>query len=75
MKQHLFYDLRTAQESGESRHPQIVMKMLAENLGFEILGALPQTAFDGWEFWIEYNTIPKLPKYLDLHPWTEVGSA
>jgi|FLOH01.1.fsa_nt_gi hypothetical protein len=75
MKQHLFFCLRTAFENKEDRHPQIVMRELSEKLNFNILGSLPQTAFGGWEFWMEYNTIPKLPKYLSLHPWTEVGSA
>ena len=68
-KAHLFFCLRTAFENGEDRHPQKVMKELAYKLNFKILGALPQTAGDGWDFFVEYITMPKFPKYLLKNDW------
>ena len=74
---HVFFDLISAHLSGESRHPQIVMKELSRQFDFTILDAVPQSLFDGWSFWIEFNREPK-----DLPPqyfregvgWISIGT-
>ena len=64
-----FLCTRTAYEDGEKRHPQTIMRELSEELSFKILRAVPQIAFDGWEFWIEFDNKPKLPKYFRKISW------
>lgn len=73
----LFFCSRTADDLGENRHPQIVMRELSEKHGFKVIGKTPQSLFDGWSFWIEYDKKePKdLPRYLRDVSWSEVGSA
>ncbi len=71
----LFFDLRTAYEYGEKRHPQIVMRELAEKYHFTILARIPQTFFDGWDFWIEFETMPMLPPIFRHVPWKPIGEA
>ena len=72
----LFYCLRTANENGEKRHPVIVMQELAIKYNFEIIGKVPQSLFDGWDFWIKFETKPNLPPffYTDI-PWKSVNMA
>jgi hypothetical protein len=71
----VFYDLFEAYKYGERRHPQIVMKELAERHGFRILGKVPQTLFDGWDYWIEFETPPDLPPIFRDVPWKGIGEA
>lgn len=71
----LFFCMYTADENGETRHPMIVMRELAEQHNFKIITAVPQSLFDGWDLWIEYDIEPKLPDYFTegIH-WTPIGS-
>ena len=75
----LFYDLIDAtRKAKESRHPQIVMKELSIKNNFTILGAVPQSLFDGWDFWIERDDIEliDLPDELFCdYPWKPIGMA
>jgi hypothetical protein len=70
----VFFHLRAANESGEKRHPQEAMRELAAMYNFGILAAVPQSLFDGWDFWIEESAnMPTLPSYLLKVPWKSVG--
>lgn len=56
-------------------HPQEIMKKLSKENGFKILASVSQTIFDGWDFWIEFDTPPSnLPNIFRDVPWTRVGS-
>lgn len=60
--------------SGE--HPQVIMASLAKELGFEVLAAIPQSIFDGWDFWIRFpGEPPEMPNYFRPVPWKPVGEA
>lgn len=73
----LFYDLMSAAfECGEERHPQTVMRELSTRLGFTILGAVPQSLFDGWDYWVEESRPVDYPKFLQRSvPWKSIGEA
>jgi hypothetical protein len=62
-------------QGAPSGHPQEVMRELASSLHFKILGATPQSVADQWWFWIEYETEPDLPEFIDKAEWRPVGSA
>ena len=49
----LFYCARTAFDHGEMRHPSIVIDEMAGNHNIKVLGKIPQSLFDGWDFWVE----------------------
>ena len=73
---HVFFDMITAFNEGETRHPQKVMKELSEKIGFKVLDSVPQSMFDGWSFWIEYKSIPSLPNYFRSGiKWIQIGEA
>lgn len=67
----IFYDMYAA----EAGHPMDVVRRLSTELGFTILDAVPQTMFDGWDIWIEFNEPLVLPDYFRSVPWRFVGSA
>lgn len=70
----VFFHLQDAHESGEKRHPQIVMRELAATHGFTILAAVPQSLFDGWDVWIEEPEGERVDRpYLLDYPWKPVG--
>ncbi len=71
----LFFDMIDAYEFGEKRHPQIAMKELAEKCKFKIIGCVPQSLFDGWDFWIEFDEEPILPPIFRSVPWKPIGEA
>ena len=76
----VFYDLLSAvYEDKEVRHPLIVMRLLEVQYEFKIIGKIPQTLFDGWDFWIEAENIEQvlsqLPKYIKNVPWKGVNEA
>lgn len=72
----IFFDMFDAHKAGEDRHPQDVMKELAEAHRFRILAAVPQSLFDGWDFWIEFDEPPELPPLFRGNlPWKPVGQA
>lgn len=57
-------------------HPQRVMKRLSKELNFIILDSIPQTIADGWDFWIEFETMPELPPFISNKvPWKPVGES
>ena len=62
------------QDAPQEDHPQTNMKRLSDNLGFKILGAVPQSAGDQWWFWIEYEAKPKLPDYVKETEWLPIGT-
>ena len=55
----LVYDMWTAYDCGIKEHPQTVMK----NLGYEVIGSVPQSIADCWWFTVK-EFIEPLPKYL-----------
>lgn len=65
----IFYDLWDAGEG----HAQIRMRNLSDKLGFKILGSQPQSLFDGWEFWVEFEGTIAWPEYIRVLPWQEVS--
>jgi hypothetical protein len=69
---HLRYELQTADELGESRHAQVVMK----DLGINYFHSTPQSLGDQWWFWCCENVPDQLPPYLtvlDLDPMECIG--
>lgn len=74
----VFYDLNMAGDKGEARHPMVVMRELAQKHGFTLIGAVPQSLFDGWDFWIESTNIAVLDLpcfFRERIPWKPVGQA
>ena len=62
------YSLQSADEAREFRHPQIVMREIANGLGFSITYAEGFAIGDCWIFTIDAKTINKeeLPKFIDI---------
>jgi hypothetical protein len=56
-------------EHNETRHADIVMKEIADKNNFKIIGKVPQTLFDGWEYWIEFDKEPELPGFVRNINW------
>ena len=74
----LFFCMYSARDNKEDRHPQIVMNDLAIKHKFKILGAVPQTAFDGWDFWVEFDDIEEiheLPPLFRFLEWKPINQA
>jgi hypothetical protein len=57
----LIYCMQTAEECGESRHPQTVMR----ELGITYEKSTPQSLYDSWWFWNCTGAPDPLPKYLN----------
>lgn len=57
----VFFNYLTMQDAGENRHASLVMQELGDKLGFKVIGAVPQTLFDGWDYWIEFDIAPEFP--------------
>ena len=57
----LRYSLQEAYEYGAKEHPQKQMKLL----GYEVLDAVPQSAYGSWWFTVK-EIIEPLPPYLNL---------
>lgn len=69
----VFFHAYAAYDVGEKRHPLTVMQELAERHGFRTLAAVPQSLFDGWDFWIEECAAPVAAPYLLDYPWKPIG--
>ena len=74
----LFYCMFEAMECEENRHPIDVMMELEIKHNFIIKYKIPQSMFDGWDFWVEFED----PKEIDLLPklfrnvgWKPIGQA
>lgn len=76
MKQaRVWFDGIGAYKCDEKRHPQVVMKELGEKHSFSVIGAVPQSLGDGWDFWIEWPGWPLyLPSYIAIKGWEPVGT-
>ncbi len=73
---HVFLCMIKQAECGNSERPQNLMRRLSNELDFEILGAVPQSMFDGWSFWIRFDKEPDLPDmFRDKIKWVPVGAA
>ena len=79
---HRFYCMLSAADAGEHRHPQQVVRDLAATHGFAILGAVPQSIADGWDFWLEYDANgdyddstepPAFPAYFRAASWKPIN--
>jgi len=69
----LFFSyMSAALEYKENRHADIVMKELAEKNNFKVISKVPQTLFDGWEYWIEFDEEPELPGFVENVIWEPV---
>lgn len=71
-----FYDGIAASDANENRHPQVVVAELAETHGFRVLAAVPQSMFDGWDFWIDVGgqgPAPKVTPYFKAKAWKPLG--
>lgn len=71
----VFFDAISAHYEGLGEHPQKVMDQLSPELGFRVLDSVPQSMMDGWDFWIEFDSMPIMPKYFRDVPWKPVGQA
>jgi len=56
---HVFYNMWSAHDVGVDEHPQTQMK----KLGIKVYRAIPQSLFDGWEFWVDDDV--ELPGYIE----------
>lgn len=76
-RQHrFFYDMHAASDAGEHHHPQSVVRGLAHTHGFKVLDAVPQSLFDGWDFWIETvddGPAPVITPYFKAAAWKPIG--
>jgi hypothetical protein len=71
----IFFDMFAAQDAGDNRHPQVIIKEVAARLGFSVLGSVPQSMFDGWDVWIEFSeAAPDVGPFFRDVPWRSVGS-
>jgi hypothetical protein len=74
-KAQLRFDMRKAYEVGQTEHPKIVMRRVADQLGLNILGAVPQSFADQWWFWVEWSGVgPEFPPFISKMTWTPVGT-
>ena len=55
---HVFYNMWSAHDEGVDEHPQTQLK----KLGIKYYKSVPQSLFDGWEFWIDDDA--ELPDYI-----------
>ena len=60
----LFFCMFKAMELEENGHPVDIMMGLAIKHKFKIIDRIPQSLFDGWDFWVEFED----PKEIDLLP-------
>lgn len=60
-KKHLQLDMDEQAASGDSRHPQIVMK----ELGITYQHAVPQSVADCWQFFNCENIPKQLPRWIE----------
>ena len=73
-----FYCARTAFDHGEMRHPSIVIDEIASKCHFKVLGKIPQTAFDGWDFWVEFEDsiyVLVVPPFFMDYGWKPINEA
>jgi hypothetical protein len=61
----LRYDMRGADDAREFRHPQIVMKRVADRHGFSILKEEPVSIADCWIFTIDKDA-GNLPPFIHV---------
>ena len=54
-------------------HPQRFMRALAGKIGAVILGSVPQSAGDGWDFWVDVDPNADLDWIGDTAPWKPIG--
>jgi len=71
----VFYSLNSADDAGERRNAWVVMRELSESLGFKLLDSCPQTIAEGIDWWIEFETYPKLPAFVYPARWKRIGQA
>lgn len=72
----IFLDLNELYYSGIKGIPCEIMNRLAYEHGLKILDCVPQTLFDGIDFWIEFDTYPEgLPDIFRDVPWRPIGVA
>lgn len=70
--QRVFLSLHAAHDSGDDRHAQVIMRELAARHGFQIVQAIPQSLFDGWEFVVETERAVAWPPFVRELPPLEV---
>lgn len=70
----VFFSYTGAYWAGVKTHAQKAMRKLADEHGFRIIESIPQFLSDGWDFWIEFDSAPSLPGYVNCDlPWKPVG--
>lgn len=72
---HCWYDaIASHLDENENRHPQVVVRELAQAHGFQVLNCVPQSIADGWSFWIEVEgELPAFPSFFKPKGWIPVG--
>ena len=73
----IFYCYLEANNLSEDRHACIVIEELSKRHKFKVLRAIPQTLFNGWDFWVEFDFYPTadycLPSYCRKVKWKGIG--
>lgn len=71
MTENVFLNLIGSFGSGDRRNANEIMTELGSKHDFKIVSATPQSIADGWQFTIEYEHRPSLPKFIsrDLAPY------
>ena len=74
----MFYCMFEARVLEEGGHPVDVMMGLAIKHKFKIIDRIPQSLFDGWDFWVEFEDskeIDLLPKLFRNIEWKPINQA
>jgi hypothetical protein len=50
----VFFHLETCQDEGFIGHPQHEIKKLIPESA-NVIGCIPQSLYDGWDFWIDFS--------------------
>lgn len=69
----VFFSYEAAFRAGEKRHASEIINELAAGQNFKVIGAVPQTLFEGLDYWIEFASAPELPNTFRDVPWKPVG--
>lgn len=73
----IFFSMYELWDLNIKGHPRTIMDQLSKEMNFKVLDAVPQSLFDGWDFWIEGENLDQMdfPIYIRDVPWRAIGTA
>lgn len=70
----VFLNIQDYQEFGFKGHPhEVILKLIP--FGSKVIGAVPQSMFDGWDFWLELDGNYNAHDLIDDYVWKPVNQA